>query len=388
MAATPTPAVGATPTPTIEATPTAPPLSPSPTAQIESPTPTATTGLDPAIAATLQATIETLRKRGNFPGISAAVVFPDGSLWTGQSGVGVLSTGAALTADTIFSVGSISKTFTAALALRLAEKGTIGLDDRLSRWVPTFPNAAHITLRELLNHTSGIRDFFEPEIYKYIGANHDKTWTPEQVLAKIGRPYFAPGKGYHYSSSNYLLLGMALEKAAGQPLATLIRTEFLDPLGLGHTFFQGQESVGGTPAHGYLVPPSAPKDVSVGQTMLPYVSVATASGAAGGFVSTASDIARWASALYGGQVLEPASLAAMTNLSATKPYHPTFAYGLGVEQLPVDGHLAWGHRGHLDGFWSTMAYLPDVHLTVSITVNADWPDPLKTVSAIVKTALG
>jgi D-alanyl-D-alanine carboxypeptidase len=316
------------------------------------------------------------------------VILADGSTWIGQSGVGVLASKAPLGADTLFSVGSISKTFTGALALRLAERGVISLNDRLSRWVPSFPNAARITLRELLNHTSGLRDMFEPAIYKFIGANHSATWTPQQVLARIGAPYFAPGKGYHYSSTNYILLGLALEKAGGKSLASMIRTEFLDPLGLTHTFLQGEEQISGTLAHGYLGPPSAPKDVSVGQAMLPYVSVATAAGAAGGFVSTPGDIARWASALYGGQLLNKASMTAMYDLSASRPYHPTYLYGLAVEQLPVAGHLAWGHRGHLDGFWSTMAYLPDTHLTVVVTMNADWPDPLRTVGVIVKAALG
>ena len=351
--ATPTPAATSpspTSTPVVEPTSTAPatpsPAADTPSPAADTPSPTPTASLDAGAAATLQTAIDALRAKGNFPGISAAVVFPDGSIWTGQSGVTVLSTGAALTEDTIFSVGSISKTFTAALALRLAEQGAIGLDDRVSRWVPTFPNAANITLRQLLNHTSGIRDFFEPAIYKYIGADHNKTWTPEEVLARVGKPYFAPGKGYHYSSSNYLLLGMALERATGKTLAELMHTELLDPLGLGHTFLQSEDKATGTLAHGYLGPPSAPKDVSVGQAMLPYVSVATAAGASGGFASTAADIARWGAALYSGQVLDAASLADMTNLAATRPYHPTFAYGLGVEQLPVAGRLAWGHRGH------------------------------------------
>jgi D-alanyl-D-alanine carboxypeptidase len=366
------------PTPT--ATPTETPAPPTPSAAPNTP-------VDAQTAAKLQTTLDALRSRYRFPGIAVAVILPDGSSWSGRSGVGVLSTKVPLAADTLFSVASISKTFTAALALRLAERGVVSLDDPLSRWVPSFPNAAKISLRELLNHTSGISDFFEPAAYKWIDANHKATWTPAQVLARIGRPYFAPGKGYRYSSTNYILLGMALEKATGEPLAATIRTEFLEPLGLSDTFLQGEEQIPNTLAHGYLSPLTAPKDVSVGQPMIPYVSVATAAGASGGFVSTAADIARWGAALYGGRVLEPASLTAMTDFSASQPYHPTYLYGLGVERLPVAGRIAWGHRGHLDGFWSTMAYFPDTHLTVAMTVNADWPNPLNTLGAMV-TALG
>jgi D-alanyl-D-alanine carboxypeptidase len=224
--AAPTPTIGTTPTigmtPTIGTTPTPTPTSvptrtivPVPTSQLPAPASSPAAHLDARTAATLQTTLNAIRSKGHFPGMSAAVVFPDGSMWTGQSGVGVLSTGAPVTADTLFAVGSISKTFTGALALRLAERGTISLDDPVSRWVPTFPNAANITLRELLNHTSGIRDLFDPSVYKYIGADRSAKWTPEQVLSLIGKPYFAPGKGYHYSSTNYVLLGVVLERATG-----------------------------------------------------------------------------------------------------------------------------------------------------------------------------
>lgn len=382
-----TPTIGMMPTPTPTSVPTRT-IVPVPTSQLPAPASSPAAHLDARTAATLQTTLNAIRSKGHFPGMSAAVVFPDGSMWTGQSGVGVLSTGAPVTADTLFAVGSISKTFTGALALRLAERGTISLDDPVSRWVPTFPNAANITLRELLNHTSGIRDLFDPSVYKYIGADRSAKWTPEQVLSLIGKPYFAPGKGYHYSSTNYVLLGVVLERATGKTLASMIRSEFLVPLGLTHTFLQSEETVQGTFAHGYLAPLSSPKDVSVGQTMLPYVSVATASGASGGVVSTPSDIARWATALYDGEILDPAALASMTDVSQTLPYHARPPYGLAFEQLSVAGRLAWGHRGHVDGFWSTMAYLPDSQLTVVVCMNADWPNPLLSVGTIVTALLG
>lgn len=387
----PTPTIAITPTltPTLTPTPVATrTIGPVPTSTLRTPESSPAAHLDAKTAATLQTTLNAIRSKGHFPGISAAVIFPDGSMWTGESGVGVLSTGAAVTAETLFSVGSITKTFTGALALRLAERGTIGLDDPVSRWVPTFPNAANITLRELLNHTSGIRDFFEPAVYKYIEADRSAKWTADRVLSLIGKPYFAPGKGYHYSSTNYVLLGVVLERATGKTLAAMIRSEFLVPLGLNHTFLQSEETAKGTFAHGYLAPQSSPKDVSVGQTMLPYVSVATASGASGGVVSTPSDIARWATALYDGEILDQATLASMTDVSQTLPYHARPPYGLAFEQLSVAGRLAWGHRGHVDGFWSTMAYLPDSHLTVVVCMNADWPNPVLSVGTIVTALLG
>ena len=342
--------------------------------------------MDAATAKALQAAVEAIRKKGNLPGLSVAVVFADGSEWSGQTGVGVLAPKAPLTADTLFSVGSITKTFTGALALRLAERGVIGLDDPLSKYLPDYPNGAKITLRELLDHTSGIADIFDPGPYKSIGANRSATWTAEKTLALIGKPYFAPGAGYHYSTTNYVILGQVLEAATGQTMAAMVRSEFLTPLRLSHTYLQWEESPEGTLAHGYLGPVGSPKDVSTGQSMLPFVSVATASGAGGGIASTASDLAAWGAALYGGELLDAASMAAMTDFSATARFKPHLPYGLALEKLTIGGHVAFGHRGHLDGFWSTLAYFPDTKITVALLTNADWPDPLRAM-AIVYAAL-
>ncbi len=219
----------------------------------------------------------------------------------------ILSPQAPVAADTLFSIGSISKTFVAAAVGRLAQRGTIGLDDPLSKYVPDFPNAANISLRQMLSHTSGIREpFDDQDMADAILANPAQPWTTAQVLSWVGRPYFPPGTGYHYSNANFILLGEVIEKATGQSLASLVRSEFLTPLGLSHTFLQTEETVPGAKAHGYMAPASRPRDNSAG-TMIPFTAEATAFGPAGAFVSTPTDLARWASALYGGNVLDQAT---------------------------------------------------------------------------------
>jgi D-alanyl-D-alanine carboxypeptidase len=294
-----------------------------------------------------------------------------------------------VTADTLFSIGSISKTFVAATLGRLAQRGTIGLDDPLSKYLPDYPNAANISLRQMLNHTSGIKDpFDDQDMAAAILANPATPWTTTQVLSWIGRPYFAPGTGYHYSNSNFILLGEVIEKATGQSLASLVRSEFLTPLGLGHTYLQTEETVTGAKAHGFMAPASRPRDNSAG-TMIPFTAEATAFGPAGAFVSTPTDLARWASALYGGNVLDQATLAAMVDISPTLPYivRPARAYGLGLEETTVDGQVAWGHVGHLDGFMSAMEYLPASHVTIVVLENAEWGNPLGSTSKLAKVAL-
>jgi D-alanyl-D-alanine carboxypeptidase len=365
---------------------------PVPTSQLVAPA-SPTAHLDDATATALQKALGSIRTSGAYPGISAAVVFPDGSLWAGQSGSATLSPQAPVTADTLFSIGSISKTFVAALAGRLAARGTISLDDPLAKYVPTFHDAVSITLRQLLNHTSGVQDIFEIKTFSdAILANRTRAWTTEEVLAKVGsaRYAFAPGKGYRYSNTDYVLLGAAIEQATGQPIAALIRSEFLEPLGLTHTFLQTEEEAPGAKAHGYWTPASAPVDQSAG-TMLPFTAEATAAGPAGAYVSTATDLARWGDALYNGNVLDQATLAAMTDISQTQgfkaPFTPHWIYGLGLEETTIAGQTAWGHRGHLDGFWSAMWYLPASHATVVVIANAEWADPVAAAAVLAKAIL-
>jgi D-alanyl-D-alanine carboxypeptidase len=388
---TPTPttatSVSPSPTPSASAIPNLT-IVPVPTSRFAAPGP-ASANLTAATAAALQKELDAIRASGSYPGVSAAIVFPDGSTWTGQSGMAILSPQAPVTPDTLFSIGSISKTFVAATIGRLAQRGTIGLDDPLAKYVPDFPNAANISLRQMLNHTSGIKDpFDDQDMAAAILANPGTPWTTAQVLSWIGRPYFAPGTGYHYSNSNFILLGAVIEKATGQSLASLVRSEFLTPLGLSHTFLQTEETVQGAKAHGYMATGGRPRDNSAG-TMIPFTAEATAFGPAGAFVSTPTDLARWASALYGGNILDQATLAAMVDISPTLPYivKPARAYGLGFEETTVAGQVAWGHLGYLDGFFSAMEYLPASHVAIVVLENASWGNPIGAASKLAKVAL-
>jgi D-alanyl-D-alanine carboxypeptidase len=392
----PTPSPQATSTAPISGSPSGTPsqaaipsfsIVPVPTSRLATPGPAAAS-LDAASAAALQKALDSIRTDGRYPGVSAAIVYPDGSLWTGQSGLAILAPQTPLTADTLFSVGSISKTLVAALVGRLAQRGTIGLDDQLSKYVPDFPNAPNVTLRQMLNHTSGIRDpFVDPDMVAAIVNHPSQPWTTAQVLSWIGKPYFAPGTGYHYSNPNFILLGEVIEKATGQSLSSLVRSEFLTPLGLSHTFLQTEETVQGAKAHGYMGPTATPTDNSAG-AMIPFTAEATAFGASGAYVSTPSDLARWAGALYGGDVLDQATLASMVDVSQTLPYKPLRAYGLGFEEITVAGQVAWGHLGHLDGFWSAMEYLPASHVTIVVLTNAEWADPVGAAATLAKIVLG
>ena len=379
--ATPSPLdPGATATPNIS-------IVPVPTSQLAAPVAYAA-HLDAATAKALQTALSGIRSSGKYPGVSAAVVFPDGTMWKGIAGQAILSPAAALTPDTLMSIGSISKTFVAALVGRLVQDGTMGLDDPLSKYVPDFTNAAKISIRQLLDHTSGIRDLFKVKsIVSAFTTNPGATWTADKVLAQIGPQLYAPGSHYYYSNTDYVLLGKAVEKATGKSLATLIRSDFLTPLGMTHTYLQTQEKATGPEAYGYMKKGSSVSNHA--GTMLPFTAEASAAGPAGAFVSTASDLAIWANAIYGGYVLDEAFLASMVDISPSLAFtvKPRFPYGLGLEETTVAGQVAWGHRGHLDGFWCAMEYLPAYHVTVVVLTNANWADPVAATSALGKIAI-
>ncbi len=347
--------------------------------------------LDAATASKLQSTLNGIRGADKIPGVSAAVMFPDGSIWQGVSGQAVMSPSTSMTADTILSAGSITKTFIAALICRLAEEGKLSLDDHLDKFVPDFTNASKITIRQLLDHTSGIKDLFKVSaITSTFIKDPTRTWTADQVLAKIGPQLYQPGSYYYYSNTEYVLLGKVVEKASGQSVSALLRSDFLAPLGMTHTFLQTEEKVTGPQAHGYMTKGSSVSNFA--GTMLPTTAEATAAGASGAIVSTASDLAVWANALYGGYVLDQADLAWMVDISPslaikskTRPYG--LGYGLGLETATVAGQTGWGHRGHLDGFWAAMEYLPASHITIVILTNADWIDPVAAASTLGTVAL-
>lgn len=363
--------------------------------------PTAAPGLAawlPASGATraadaLQAELDRLRAAGHLPGLSAAILFADGSEWQGVSGSADLAAGRSVTPDTLFSVGSITKTFVAALVLRLADEGRLGLDDPIARWLSSYPDAARISVRELLEHRGGVPDFFDSAAcVDRIVAAPEVAWMPSQVLACAGRPTAAPGTAFHYSNTGYVLLGRIVEAVTGTSLAAALEAEFLAPFSLDRVVLQGTDAadVPAPPiAHGYLAPAAAggpPLDVTRADRLLPYTSLATAAGAAGALAATPTDLARWARSLFGGAVLDTGTVDEMTTLLPTAP-DPRGGYGLGVEPFLLAGRPGWGHRGHLAGFYAEMVYLPRDALAIAVATNADWAAPDALTAALVRVAL-
>ena len=249
-----------------------------------------------------------------------------------------------------FRAGSITKTVIATIALQLVGEGRLRLGDTVERWLPGMvPNGSAITIRMLLNHTSGIFDYVtDADWYAAVLANPYRYWSPEELVAVATAhpPLFPPGHGLAYSNTGYILLGLVLEKVTGQPVQDLVTQRVVRPLRLHGTFFATSARFSGPYAHGYF-PPSLTGDGYL-DTSSWSPSIAWTAGA---LVSTAPDLARFYQALLSGRLLSPVLLHEMTT-TVTGPDYPGLAIGLGIWAVETPCGTAWGHEGGIPGYKS------------------------------------
>ncbi|MEV0280151.1 serine hydrolase domain-containing protein [Streptomyces sp. NPDC050610] len=276
-----------------------------------------------------------------------------------------------LTGGDAFRMGSNSKTMVATLALQLAAARRVALGDAVERWLPGLvPNGRAITLRMLLNHTSGLFDYLDdPAVLKAFTGQDPRPWAPGELLAAGVRhdPLFPPGGRFSYSNTNYTALGLVLENVTGERLADLIERRIAGPLGLEHTLLPTGHHPGRRLAHGYepdaahlapLLPPGAPPGTAFagparGDRVDTTAINTSTLWAAGGIVSSARDWARFDAALVSGQLLPPAQLRQMLTTVPEDPAKPNGdGYGLGLRKIVFPCGTVWGHDGQAPGYSS------------------------------------
>jgi D-alanyl-D-alanine carboxypeptidase len=316
------------------------------------------------------------------PGLAAAVKLPDGSVWYGADGV-LWPGGPRVTPDTPFAWGSITKTFVASLALRLASEGRLDLDATLDTWFPDYPQARRITLRMLLAHTSGIFDYFQhPDYAKRVFDHPSHEWTPAEILSLTGPRTGPPGKAFSYSNTNYVLLGLVLEQVTGKPLADQVHDELLAPLGLDETVFQqAGRPVGLVGAKGFWKEGEHFREWSDGTDFRPTTSAATVAWAAGAMEGSVRDLLDWEMNLYEGDVLTPDALAQML------AFDPKSGYGLGARTQTLAQRQGYGHGGSLRGFVSVMYRLPVEDVDVVVLANVGFADLDRVASRMARAAI-
>ncbi|MBK8846594.1 MAG: serine hydrolase [Bacteroidetes bacterium] len=282
----------------------------------------------------------------NIKGMSAAVYVPGQGTWQGVAGVS--HAGQPITNNMKFGLASISKLYLSTIMLKLAEKNIVNLNDPIQSWIPSYSNInPNITIRQLLNHTSGVADpFFISPWFDTIKNNPTRVFTPHEVLGWVGAPYFAPGTGWSYSNTNYVIAGMIIQNATGIHLSKLIRDSILTPLNLTNTFYDVSEPEIPVIAHRWW------NGVDYHDTSR--VGLNTAVGYAGAMFSTPKEVDLFYNALFSGQLLNANSLAELTNFVATTS--PFYQYGLGISKETTQGYTYWGHGGDTWGYKNKVIY--------------------------------
>lgn len=336
---------------------------------------------DQELAQKLQAALEAAvaGPDTNWPGAVLTVHAPALGVWSGAAGLGEVATNTAMRPHDRFRAGSLTKPFIATVTLQLVEEGRFALDDPIAGLLPErvaakFPAGDQITVRMLLNHTSGLPDFMDlagPEVL----ANPARVWEEEELLdfAAAQEPWFTPGEAQYYSNTGYALLGLVIQEATGRPWREEMRRRILAPLGLENTLLPAPEdsAVPGDHAHGY-------GDFGAGLADATEAATASIVGAAGGqsLVTNAPDLATFLEALLAGRLFQKSeTLDEMLTFVAFAPDHPLSViltgYGLGLEQADYgEGLSAIGHSGDTVGGYSSFVFrFPEQAITIAGAVN-------------------
>ncbi|MBO1416272.1 serine hydrolase [Streptomyces sp. FH025] len=303
----------------------------------------------------LQPELNALVEQGTSTAALAEVRDHGRVVWRGAAGTADLATGQPARADGRFRIASTTKSFVSTVTLQLVDEGRLRLDDPIEHYLPdVIPNGGAITVRQLLNHTSGLYNYLDdPHVRSNTEAGNREflttgrwiQYTPQQLLAisTAKPPYFAPGQGWHYSNTNYIVVGMLIQQVTGRSWREEVESRIIQPLGLHHTTLPTDTTaIPGPHAHGYFKFPEGPGDVT---RLSP-----TIADAAGAGISTTDDLALFHAALFGGRLLSPAQLTEMTT-TVPIPDAPDHAeYGLGVVRYDLSCGQFWGHPGEIPGY--------------------------------------
>jgi len=310
--------------------------------------------------AQLDETIEKYLDDNNVPGGVIAVASRGKIIHHREYGMANVELGVPVSEATVFEIGSISKQFVSAAAMLLVEEGKLDLDDPIHRYLPDLPSEwLGVTMRQLLNHTSGIPDYEEIrsyDVYRF-------RLTPEEVIRIAhSRPMdFAPGTGWYYSNTGYFLASMIVERIDGRPLGQVLKSRIFDPLGMTQTRMADPESIIPHRAAGYWVN-------KVGRLINRNPTETSSTLGAGGILSTAEDLARWDTALYDDRLLSDRSRKIMWT-SAVLPDGKDTEYALGWRVTPYHGLRSQNHSGQVAGFVANFARFPDQEVSIIVFMN-------------------
>ncbi len=320
----------------------------------------------------LRHTLDSMRTVTGAKSLSAAIQFSDGQVWSYAKGISSVTPAVNVTAADAYLIGSVTKTITSACILQLAAEGALNLDDSLHRWLDTLPYISpNITIRQLLQHTSGLFDLLgHPHHQDSMLADITRVWSAEELIARFMMPPPAqPGTAWAYCNTNYFLLGMIIKKITGNPFYTELRNRFFTPLGLNSFAIPAFEPLNAPIAHLWL-------DITGDNVLddahnfyMNYKALNSSAGAAGGYFATAADCSRWMRSYMRGDLL-PAALMTEARTTVSAPGSQGGLYGLGQMKNLTDflGFEAYGHGGDL-AYHASSWYFPAKDASISVLTN-------------------
>ncbi len=332
----------------------------------------------------LQTNLDEWHKNGKFAGATLGVCLADGNCFSLATGFSDLETKRKMKPTDLMLAGSVGKTYAAAVALQLVKEGKINLDERIEKylgqekWFSRLPNAHQITVRQLMNHTSGlVRYEFKEQFTKDLTANPDKVWRPEELLSYLfdTKANFEAGKGWDYSDTNYIVLGMIIEKVTGKNYYDLAKSRLLKPLKLNRTFQQDKRELKGL-IQGYAGAdnPFGGKDRVLENGK--FIINPQFEWTGGGMVSNSEDLTRWAKAMYEGKAFNASVLPEMLDGVSAPMLGKETKYGLGVIIRPTRLGTTYGHSGFFPGYMTDVMYFPDKRISLAVQVNSSVPQNL------------
>jgi D-alanyl-D-alanine carboxypeptidase len=336
------------------------------------------------LRASVQAKLNELHKNAEFPGATVGFILADGRFASVSTGLADIENQTPLQPTDRMLAGSIGKTYFAAVVMQLVQEGKLRLDEKLEkwfgrdRWFARLPNGREITVKMLMNHTSGLAEYYQLKGFmERLRTKPDLAFKPEALVECVldSKPLFAAGQGWSYADTNYILVGMIVERITGKSLYSEVERRILKPLNLTRTIPSNRRVLPGV-ITGYSMPNSPfgfeGRVIQDGK----FIINPQFEWAGGGYAATAEELARWAKALYEGKILKPAMLERMLEAVPAKTGRGD-KYGLGVQVRQSNWGASYGHGGWFPGYLSEMEYFPEHKVAIAIQVNTDAARKLK-----------
>lgn len=337
----------------------------------------------------LKIELKKIISENNIPGINLAIVMPDNEVITVSAGYSDKEKQILMKPEDKMFSGSTGKTFCAAIILQLIDEGKLNVDDLISKyfgneeWFLRIPNANEITIRMLLNHTSGIpRYVFDDSIWKTMQEDPEKIWTGVERLSYIfdAEPVHPAGKGWGYSDTNYIILGMLIEQITGNEYYTELTKRILNPMNLSNTLPGNTREIPGL-IPGYSAFSEAlfiPEKVLLNDGKFAFNPQMEFTG--GGIACTTSDLAKWGKFYYGGKVFSKESLEMMRTPSDQKTtLDDNAGYGFAAFVWNENDQISYGHTGFFPGYVTIFKYIPKLDISIAMQWNTDKKNPDKSL---------